>query len=227
MKAITDVFFDLDHTLWDFDRNSALAFKQIFKLNGIEANFQDFIEVYSPINFEYWKWYREDRVTKAQLRYGRFKKTFNVMGIKVSDDFINKLSHDYINHLPYHNYLFDYTVEILEYLHKKYNLHIITNGFEEVQSKKLVNSKIDHFFQAVITSEAAGVKKPHPAIFKYAFAKAHTTPTQSIMIGDTYEADIVGAQNMGMKAICFNYHKAQIPASTIVIESLRELTQYL
>lgn len=227
MKDITDVFFDLDHTLWDFDRNSALAFKEIFKRNAITINFQDFIKIYSPINFEYWKWYREDRVTKAQLRYGRFKKTFDALGIKVTDDIIHALSHDYINHLPNHNYLFNHTKEVLGYLYKKYNLHIITNGFEEVQSKKLINAKIDHFFQAVITSEAAGVKKPHPSIFEYAFAKAHTTPQHSIMIGDTYEADIVGAQNMGMKAICFNYHKAQIPQPTIVIESLRELTKYL
>lgn len=227
MKAITDIFFDLDHTLWDFDRNSAFAFKEIFKLNGIEIDFQEFLTVYSPINFKYWKWYREDRVTKAQLRYGRFKKTFDKMGIQVTDDVIHKLSHDYINHLPNHNYLFDHTIEVLQYLHKKYNLHIITNGFEEVQSKKLVNSKIDHFFQAVITSEAAGVKKPHPTIFEYAFAKANTTPQQSIMIGDTYEADIVGAQNIGMKAICFNYHNAHIPKPTIVIDSLLELREYL
>lgn len=227
MKAITDVFFDLDHTLWDFDRNSAFAFKEIFELNNIALDFQEFMEVYSPINFEYWKWYREDRVTKAQLRYGRFKKTFDALDLKVTDDIINKLSHDYIAHLPNHNYLFENAIEVLEYLHKKYNLHIITNGFEEVQTKKLVNSKIHHYFQAVITSEAAGVKKPHPTIFEYAFAKANTTPQKSVMIGDTYEADIVGAQNIGMQAICFNYHKAQIPQPTNVINALRELTEYL
>lgn len=227
MKAITDVFFDLDHTLWDFDRNSAFAFKEIFELNNIALDFQEFMEVYSPINFEYWKWYREDRVTKAQLRYGRFKKTFDALDLKVTDDIINKLSHDYIAHLPNHNHLFENAIEVLEYLHKKYNLHIITNGFEEVQTKKLVNSKIHHYFQAVITSEAAGVKKPHPTIFEYAFAKANTTPQKSVMIGDTYEADIVGAQNIGMQAICFNYHKAQIPQPTNVINALRELTEYL
>ena len=227
MKTITDIFFDLDHTLWDFDRNSAFAFKEIFKLNTIEVNFEEFLEVYSPINFEYWKWYREDRVTKAQLRYGRFKKTFDALNIQVTDDVIDKLSHDYIDHLPNHNHLFDNTIEVLSYLHDKYNLHIITNGFEEVQTKKLVNSKIDHFFKVVVTSEAAGVKKPHPKIFEYAFAKANTSPQQSMMIGDTYEADIVGAENAGMQTICFNYHKLDLPEENIVIDKLLEIKKHL
>lgn len=227
MKNITDVFFDLDHTLWDFDRNSALAFKAIFELNAIEVSYDNFLEVYSPINFTYWKWYREERVTKAQLRYGRFKKTFDALGVKITDDIIDKLSEDYIEYLPNNNYLFDHTVDILSYLTTKYKLHIITNGFEEVQTKKLVNSKIDHYFNSVITSEAAGVKKPHHKIFEMALGDSGATSTTSVMIGDTYEADIIGAQNVGMKAICFNYHKLDIPDDTIVIDSLAEIRNYL
>lgn len=227
MKDIKDVFFDLDHTLWDFDRNSALAFKAIFELHDITLDFLEFLKVYSPINFKYWKWYREDRVTKSQLRYGRFRKTFDALKIHVTDDVIDKLSDDYINYLPANNYLFDNTIEILEYLNKKYTLHIITNGFEEVQIKKLVHSKIDHFFKTVITSEAAGVKKPHPKIFKLALEQSDATIEQSVMIGDTYEADIVGAQEIGMQAICFNYHKAVLPEDTIVIDQLIELKKYL
>ena len=227
MKNITDVFFDLDHTLWDFDRNSALAFKAIFELNAIEVSYDNFLEVYSPINFTYWKWYREERVTKAQLRYGRFKKTFDALGVKITDDIIDKLSEDYIEYLPNNNYLFDHAVDILSYLTTKYKLHIITNGFEEVQTKKLVNSKIDHYFKSVITSEAAGVKKPHHKIFEMALGDSGATSATSVMIGDTYEADIIGAQNVGMKAICFNYHKLDIPDDTIVIDSLAEIRNYL
>lgn len=227
MKNIKDVFFDLDHTLWDFDRNSALAFKAIFKLNGINIDFEKFLEVYSPINFQYWKWYREDRVTKAQLRYGRFKKTFDALGIQVTDDIIDKLSDDYILYLPNHNHLFDEAVEVLEYLDKKYRLHIITNGFEEVQIKKLVNSKIDHFFKIVITSEAAGVKKPHPKIFELAFTESGAEAATSVMIGDTYEADIVGGENAGMQTICFNYHNLELPKTNIVITQLSEIRNYL
>jgi len=227
MKNITDVFFDLDHTLWDFDRNSALAFKAIFRLNDIDIAYDKFLEVYAPINFTYWKWYREDRVTKAQLRYGRFKKTFDTLGVKVTDDIIDKLSEDYINYLPHNNHLFDHAIEILEYLNSKYRLHIITNGFEEVQTKKLINSKIDHFFKTVITSEAAGVKKPHSKIFEMALRESGAQIKSSIMIGDTYEADIVGAQTVGMTAICFNYHNLEIPDDIIVVDDLIEIRNYL
>ncbi len=227
MKNIKDIFFDLDHTLWDFDRNSALAFKEIFKLNAIEVDFERFLRVYSPINFNYWKWYREDRVTKAQLRYGRFKKTFDALGILVTDDIIDKLSEDYIVCLPHNNYLFDGTFEILDYLSKKYKLHIITNGFEEVQTKKLENSKIEQYFDVVMTSEAAGVKKPHPKIFELALKESGAIAAHSVMIGDTYEADIVGAQRIGMPTICFNYHNLEIPEDIPVIDSLLELRNYL
>lgn len=227
MKNIKDIFFDLDHTLWDFDRNSALAFKEIFKLNAIEIDYEHFLKVYSPINFKYWKWYREDRVTKAQLRYGRFKKTFDALGVAVTDDVIDKLSEDYIEYLPHNNHLFEGTCEILDYLSEKYRLHIITNGFEEVQTKKLENSKIAHYFEAVITSEAAGVKKPHPKIFQLALKESGAVSAHSVMIGDTYEADIVGAQNVGIPAICFNYHNLHIPDGTIVIDHLNEIRDYL
>jgi putative hydrolase of the HAD superfamily len=227
MKNVTDVFFDLDHTLWDFDRNSALAFKAIFELNAIDVPYDKFLEVYSPINFKYWKWYREDRVTKAQLRYGRFKKTFDELGITVTDDIIDKLSEDYIDYLPNNNFLFEGAFEVLDYLGSKYRLHIITNGFEEVQTKKLQNSKIDHYFDAVITSEAAGVKKPHPKIFELALRESGASVGHSIMIGDTFEADILGAEEIGMETICFNYHNLDIPAKYIVINHLTEIRDYL
>lgn len=227
MNNIKDIFFDLDHTLWDFDRNSSLAFKEVFELNSIPVDFESFTEAYNPINFKYWKWYREDRVTKAQLRYGRLKKTFDALGISVTDDIIDKLSEDYIAYLPKHNHLFDNAVQVLEYLDKKYKLHIITNGFEEIQLKKLANSQINHFFKSVITSEAAGVKKPHSKIFKLALSRADATAASSVMIGDTYEADIVGAERVGMHTICFNYHNLKLPKTNIEIDRLIKLTDYL
>lgn len=226
-KEVTDVFFDLDHTLWDFDRNSELAFAKIFKKNAIDVDLNVFFEVYFPINFKYWKWYREERVTKAQLRYGRFKKTFDALKISVTDDVIDKLSEDYIIHLPDHNFLFDGTIELLDYLKEKYTLHIITNGFEEVQMTKLKKSNIISYFNTITTSEAAGVKKPNPHIFKVALQAAKTTPKQSIMIGDTYEADILGAERVDMKTICFNYHKLKMPDKQIVVDRLLEIQNYL
>ncbi len=226
-KEITDVFFDLDHTLWDFDRNSGLAFETIFEKNKIDVDLQDFLKVYSPINFQYWKWYREERVTKVQLRYGRFKKTFDALNIKVTNDTIDKLSEDYIIHLPDHNYLFDGTVELLDYLKQHYKLHIITNGFEEVQMKKLKNSNIDAYFDTITTSEAAGAKKPSPRIFEVALKAAQATAEKSIMIGDTYEADILGAEGMNMKTICYNYHNLNMPDQQVVVDALLEIRNYL
>ncbi|WP_299676840.1 YjjG family noncanonical pyrimidine nucleotidase [uncultured Dokdonia sp.] len=226
-KEIKDVFFDLDHTLWDFDRNSGLAFAKIFDKNEIDVNLDEFLKVYSPINFQYWKWYREERVTKSQLRYGRFKKTFDALNINVADDTIDRLSEDYITHLPDHNYLFDGAIELLEYLKPKYKLHIITNGFEEVQHKKLKNSKIDSYFDTVTTSEAVGVKKPNPRIFKVALQEANATAVHSMMIGDTYEADILGAEGVNMKTICYNYHNLKMPNKQVVVDDLLDVRNYL
>ena len=227
MANITDIFFDLDHTLWDFDRNSGLAFAKIFELNNLSINYDEFLEVYSPINFQQWKWYREERITKAQLRYGRFKKTFDKMGISVTDDIIDRLSDDYINHLPQNNFLFDGTIELLDYLAPNYKMHIITNGFQEVQTTKMKKSGLTPYFQTMTTSESANVKKPNPNIFHVAREKAGATASTSLMIGDTYEADIVGAINVGMDAICFNYHKLKLPSGIKEVKSIPQLKEYL
>lgn len=223
---ITDVFFDLDHTLWDFDKNSSLAFKEVFLNNGIHLSLEDFLKVYIPKNLEFWKLYQEDRISKENLRYLRLKDTFDLLGYKVDDITINKLSDDYLLNLPKNNYLVNNTIEILEYLKPKYQLHIITNGFEEAQKAKLVNSKIDHFFTHVINSDMAGVKKPNPLIFKMALNKAKAMPGNTIMIGDSYEADIIGASNVGMKAIHFEVHKTNVKHN-VLIKNLLEIKHYL
>ncbi len=227
MSNITDIFFDLDHTLWDFDRNSGLAFVKIFEKNNLSINYNEFLEVYSPINFQQWKWYREERITKAQLRYGRFKKTFNKMGISVTDDVIDKLSSDYIECLPENNHLFEGTIELLDYLSPRYKMHIITNGFQEVQTTKMNRSGLAPYFETMTTSESVGVKKPNKKIFHYAMNKAGVTPENCIMVGDTYEADIVGALKVGMDAICFNYHKLNLPKEIKVIDQITHLKSFL
>lgn len=227
LTNVDHIFFDLDHTLWDFDKNSGLTYAKIFEKHRIQADLATFLSVYEPINFQYWKWYREDRVTKKQLRYGRLKKTFDLLKMNVNDTLIDRLSEDYITHLPDHNYLFEGTLDILEYLNKKYTLHIITNGFHEVQNQKLDNSKISAYFNTVTSSEAVGVKKPNPKIFHHALQIAGAISAQSVMIGDTYDADILGAKGVEMRSICFNYHKASMPAEQLVIDKLLEIKKYL
>ncbi|KJD37087.1 haloacid dehalogenase [Tamlana sedimentorum] len=204
LKGITDVFFDLDHTLWDFDKNSALTFQKIFKTNQIIVSFDAFIAEYIPINEYYWKLFREGKVEKEALRFGRLNDAFKAVNHAVEAETIHKLSEDYITYLSSFNYLFENTFEILKYLQTNYNLHIITNGFDKVQQKKLVNSNIHNFFKTVTNSEMVGVKKPDPKIFNYAMQIANCNEQQSVMIGDNFEADILGAQAVGMEAIYFN-----------------------
>ena len=148
---IKHIFFDLDHTLWDFEKNSNLTFIQLFEEQKIELDVNAFLEVYSPINFQYWKQYRNEKVTKEKLRYGRLKDTFTALNFQVTDALIDQLSEDYIKYLPNHNYLFEGTIELLEYLKQKYSLHIITNGFEEVQNLKLEKSGIIKYFDKIIS----------------------------------------------------------------------------
>ena len=148
-SKITDIFFDLDHTLWDFDRNSGLAFERVFQKHKIEVPLNDFLKEYEPINLVYWKKYREEMVTKEELRRGRLTETFDFFKIKYSLKIIDSLANSYIEELPVDNHLFEGTVEILEYLSAKYRLHIITNGFEEVQHLKLQNSGIKKYFKTI------------------------------------------------------------------------------
>jgi len=227
ISNISHVFFDLDHTLWDFDKNSALTFEKIFVLNNIDINLDDFLEVYVPINFQYWKLYREEKINKDKLRFGRLNDAFNILKVEVMRSMIYKLSEDYITHLCTFNHLFDGTMEILEYLYPKYQLHIITNGFKEVQHGKLNNANIDHFFNTVTNSEMVGVKKPNPKIFSHALNVAKANIENSIMIGDNLEADVLGALNMGLDAICFNYHKEVLNGDVKSIDNLHELKLYL
>lgn len=224
---ITDSFFDLDHTLWDFERNSALTFEEILEIHNVRVDLADFLEVYVPINLHYWKLYRDEQITKEVLRYERLNKTFEELKITVSNSTIIQLSEDYIRVLPRYNHLFNNANEILSYLQPKYKLHIITNGFEEVQNDKLKNSGIAHYFDHIINSESVGVKKPNPLIFEHAMDKASSTPLQSVMIGDNLEADILGARNVGMHTIHFNVHDGTPNEFGITINDLLEIKQYL
>ncbi len=227
-RSITDIFFDLDHTLWDFDRNSALAFKKIFEINELDLDVEDFLGHYRPINLKYWKLYREEQIEKETLRFARLNDTFCAVGFSANKQLIHKLSSDYITHLTRFNHLLENTFEILDYLTPKYRLHIITNGFNEVQNTKLSKSKIHTYFKTVTNSENAGVKKPHPKIFNYALQQARTTAQNSMMVGDNYEADILGAKNIGMDVVHFDLGNRPTDKNGVKkINNLIQLKKYL
>ncbi len=221
------MFFDLDHTLWDFDKNSALTFQKIFEMNALKVNLNHFLEHYKPINLQYWKLFREEKISKEALRFSRLNDAFEAIEVQVEPAMINKLSDDYITHLSSFNHLFENTFEILDYLSASYNLHIITNGFEAVQYKKMSNSKIIHYFKTVTNSEMVGVKKPNPKIFNFALNLAKANVNQSIMIGDCYEADILGAKNIGMDVVLFDVDNKVVDSGVKQIDNLLQLKAFL
>jgi len=225
---IKHVFFDLDHTLWDFEKNSDLAFVEIFEKNKVHVPITDFLMVYKPLNREFWKLYREEKISKKELRYRRLKQAFDAVNYEISDELIDILAIEYIEALPLNNYLFEGAFEILDYLKPKYELHIITNGFEEIQSKKMESSNISNYFNKVITSESVGVKKPNPLVFEHALKVTNATKENSIMIGDSIEADIYGAINAGIQAIHCDFENENVKNKDFVsITSLLDLKQYL
>lgn len=201
---VSHIFFDLDHTLWDFDKNSKLAYQRIFEEHRLDLHIDHFIKIYEPLNLEFWRKYRNNEITKEELRYQRLKTAFDACEYAINDDQINLFADLYIQYLADNNHLFEGCIELLTGLSERYHLHCITNGFIEIQDKKLTHSKLKPFFKTVLTAEEAGVKKPDPKIFQMALQRAGATVQNSVMVGDSYEADILGAHNVGMKTIYFD-----------------------
>ena len=192
-NQITDVFFDLDHTLWDFEKNSALTFEKIFNQLNIHLKLDDFLAVYEGINHKYWKLYRENKISQTELRHKRLIKTFQAIDYAFDPDNIDLISAQYILNLSTFSNLFEGTLSLLQGLQQKYQLHVITNGFEIVQHHKIKNSGLSPYFKNVFTAEKVGYKKPHPVIFEYALRQSNTAAVKSLMLGDSLEADILGA----------------------------------
>ena len=229
MKEVNNLFFDLDHTLWDFDKNSDLTFFKILKKNNLSIDVSKFLNSYHPINRKYWELYRENKVSKADLRYYRLSDTFKKLNYDINDDLINQLAIDYIEHLSDFNHLIPDTLIVLNSLKSNYRMHIITNGFKEVQKRKLEKSKLIQYFDSVTISEDVGVKKPHKLIFDHALTAANANVENSVMIGDNFNADILGALGVGMKAIYYDFHKTneQERENLIIIKNLKELIKIL
>lgn len=227
MTHIKHLFFDLDHTLWDFEKNSDKTFEFLFKKHKIAASLKKFLYYYKNINLKYWELYRNEKISKNHLKIGRLKDSFAIIKHPISNSMISLLADEYLAFLPANNHLFEGAIETLTYLHKKYQLHIITNGFNDVQFQKLKTSNLFPFFKEIITSENAGTKKPNPFIFKYALQKAETLAKNAMMIGDNWEADVMGAIAVGMEAVYFNPKQKAVSENICSISHLTELKKIL
>ena len=226
------LFFDLDHTLWDFDANARVTLQQLhidLKLvdKGIH-DFELFHKNYLQHNEKLWARYRNGYIKQEELRLKRMWLT--LLDFQIADEALaRQLSELFLQLLPTRTILFPDTIEVLQYLADKgYEMHLITNGFEKVQHSKLTSSGLSGFFKEVITSESSNSLKPQKEIFEYAMNKTGAQVSNSIMIGDSIEVDIAGAMGVGMDQVHVNYNnQPQELKPTYTISTLKELKDIL
>lgn len=226
------IFFDLDHTLWDFDSNAKETLYEIhelFKLRELGVtSFDEFFPVYLNHNAILWDRYHKGFITADELKWRRMWRT--LLDFKIGDEVLAKnISSKFLDILPTKTLVFEHTFEILDYLQaKNYGIHLITNGFENTQHSKLRHSSLTKYFRHIITSEASSYVKPAKEIFEYAINKAGANLKECIMIGDNQDADIQGAINAGMDSVFVNHINAPISVKALhTIYHLKELESIL
>lgn len=227
MKRYRHLFFDLDHTLWDFTANSRATLKELFdEQDLISMGVPDagsFIEVYEEVNLGLWGRYESGHIPKQVLRVLRFRNTLRAFGVK-SDRMATYLGHAYVERCPQRGQLMPGTLELLEDLHGDHRLHVITNGFDEVQQVKLKSSGLSRFFDVVLTSEKAGARKPDLRIFEIAMKRARVGGvSECLMIGDNALADMGGARNAGWDHVHYAAEAEPDPLATFRVRHMDEL----
>jgi putative hydrolase of the HAD superfamily len=225
------VFIDLDDTIWDFHANARLSLEQMFferKLNQYFESFDEFFTIYAKRNIELWEAYGKGEITKEFLMSERFRYPLAKMGVD-DNQLAEEIGHQYLEILPTQKTLMPDAREVLDYLKKKYSLTLISNGFTEVQYKKIDSCGIRHYFDYIVLSEEAGALKPDKKIFEYALQLNHAEAKNAIMIGDSYEADIRGAINAGIDQVFFPLHHQfkENQTATFIIANLKELMNIL
>jgi putative hydrolase of the HAD superfamily len=212
MSNYRHLFFDLDRTLWDMDRNAKETLAELFERYKLQergiASSEIFIEHYNRYNDLLWDRYRRKLIDKAVLRALRFKQTFAHLGIH-DKELTALFDNEYINEAPKKKNLIPGTIETLDILKKDFQIHIITNGFPEVQHHKIKHSGLKDYFDVIITSEGCGYAKPDARIFSHALKKSGAKKEEALMIGDDLAVDIVGARNAGWDQVFFNPAKGE------------------
>lgn len=199
------LFFDLDHTLWDYELNSKETLSELFykyRLSDIGFNLNTFLSTFNTENQKLWSSYNSGHLNRDGIRERRFVNILNK--IKYTNDTLAiRLSDEYLTCCPEKTNIFPFTHQVLTYLEKNYTLAILTNGFDDVQHIKLKASGLTNYFKYVITSDS-GYRKPSKEIFDFAFEVVNTNPDESLMIGDNLKTDILGAGNVAMDTVFFN-----------------------
>lgn len=232
MPKFEHIFFDLDHTLWDFVTNSRETLGELhkdFELSEFGIDRGEFIEVYEEINQSLWDQYSIGKIDKAVLRVLRFRKAFAQFGI-ADNRLSNSFGKAYVDQCPRKSALMPGAIELLDWLYGEAQvpLCVITNGFSEVQEVKMKQSGITHYFDAVITSELAGAKKPSKRIFEVALRRMDAKPERGLMVGDNQVADIIGANQVGMQTIHLDVHdKHEGSPATMRVSTLEHVRPWL
>lgn len=230
MRKYQHIFFDLDRTLYDFDRNNLETIRSLFQAFELEKlgapDFETFHKTYKTINLGLWEKYKKQEITKEYLNVTRFSETLKAFGINHS--MASQFAEEYIRLSPLQTHLLPGTIEVLDYLNERYPLHIITNGFDEIQFEKIRRCGLEHYFRQVIVSEDAGAQKPDVRIFHFAFEKTGALASNSILIGDDPQSDIFGAQQVGMDQVWIAREGESSPyRPTYQIKHLLELKEIL
>ncbi|WMJ71688.1 YjjG family noncanonical pyrimidine nucleotidase [Cytophagaceae bacterium ABcell3] len=232
MSKQSDIFFDLDHTLWDFDRNCSETLEELFHHYNLpqygEIKLSNFIATYKEINKEMWRLINTGKATIQDIRSQRFPLTFKRLGISGAN-IPKSINEDFMRLCPEKSNLMPYVHETLSYLQKRYNLYILTNGFFETQTLKITNTGIGKYFKGVFHSDSCGYFKPDKRMFLYALEQAKVTDcSRCTMVGDDLDADVIGARNAGMNTVYYNPEKKQhTEKTTFEINCLSELKAIL
>lgn len=225
------LFFDLDHTLWDFDRNSAESLTELYETFQLAdagiTSAEEFSRHFIAVNRKLWADYDKNLIEHTYIRQHRFPLVYQSLGVDASA-VKHDLNAEYLRLLPRKPHLLESAREVLNALQGRYTMHVITNGFTEIQAIKMDSAEIAHYFTHVVTSENANAKKPDPLVFQYALQAAGADVSESLMIGDNYEADIMGGKSVGMDTVFYNPEGLVVAnAPTYDIRHWRELLAIL
>lgn len=211
------ILFDLDHTLWDFEKNAAETLRELYDSFALatlgEFSVEEFCDTFHKVNYHLWYLHQKGEFDQAKLRAERFKMIFTELGVAQASMPLS-IADAYLKLCPSKPHVFPYTYDILHYLGGHYTLHIITNGFSDVQWIKLESARLTHYFKHIVTSDDAGYRKPDPGIFRHALELIGTQPDECIMIGDNLDTDIAGALAVGIDCVYFNPQKLPHEAQT-------------